>query len=140
MKNSGGVDVEVLARKTVEMLGVAPGQVIWIWANVVSMDFIEALAYHIRARGAFWTLRLNSLALLHRIGMEVPAEYLPLLPEHELRWLDDIDAIIEVRDHGGHLPGVPLERQPDAVATALCQSGHAFGVLAHPLKRQVDVS
>ncbi len=111
MKNSNGVNVEVLARKTVDMLGVGPGQVIWIWANVVSMDFIEALAFHIRERGAFWTLRLNSEPLLHRIGMEVPGEYLPLIPEHELRWLDDIDAIIELRDHGGHIPDVPIERR-----------------------------
>ncbi|MBI4732532.1 MAG: aminopeptidase [Chloroflexi bacterium] len=111
MKNSDGVDVEVLARKTVEVLGVAPGQVIWIWANVVSMDFIEALAFHIRERGAFWTLRLNSEPLLHRIGMDLPAEYLPLIPQHEMRWLDDINAIIELRDHGGHIPDVPIDRR-----------------------------
>jgi aminopeptidase len=111
MKNSAWMDVEMLALKTVEMLGVKPGQVIWIWANIVSMDFIEALAFHIRARGAFWTLRLSSVPLLHRIGLEVPAQYLPLIPEHEMRWLDDIDAIIELRDHGGHIPDVPIARR-----------------------------
>ncbi|MBM3150854.1 MAG: hypothetical protein FJZ96_01395 [Chloroflexi bacterium] len=111
MKNSTGLDVEVLADKTIEALSVSPGQVIWIWANVVSMDFIEALAYRIRARGAFWTLRMNSVPLLQRIGQGVPQEYLGLVPHHELRWLDDVHAIIEVRDHGGHLPDVPLERR-----------------------------
>ena len=34
-----------------------------------------------------------------------------MIPEHELRWLDDIDAIIEVRDHGEHIPDVPLPRR-----------------------------
>jgi leucyl aminopeptidase (aminopeptidase T) len=111
MKNSIEFDVDVLAEKTIEMLAVAPGQTIWIWANVVSMDFIEALAYHIRARGAFWTLRLSSLPLLSRIGHDAPQEYLGLVPLHELRWLDDIDAIIELRDHGGHIPDVPIDRR-----------------------------
>lgn len=104
-------DVELLADKTIEMLGVTPGQVIWIWANVYSMDFIEALAFRIRARGAFWLLRLNSEPLLRRIGQDVPQEYLGLVPEHELRWLDDIDAIVELRDHSGNIPGVALERR-----------------------------
>ena len=111
MKNRAEFDVEVLADKTVEMLAVSPGQVIWIWANVVSMDFIDALAFRIRSRGVFWTLRLNSEPLLRRIGQDVPQEYLGLVPEHELRWLDDMDAIVEVRDHGGHIPNVPLERR-----------------------------
>ncbi len=111
MKNSAKFDVEVLAEKTVEMLAVSPGQVIWIWANVVSLDFIEALAFRIRARGAFWILRLTSEPLLRRIGLEVPEPYLSLIPEHEVRWLDDMDAIIEIQDHGGHIPSVPLERR-----------------------------
>ena len=111
MENSAKFDVEVLADKTVEMLSVTPGQVIWIWANIVSMDFIEALAFRIRARGAYWTLRLTSEPLLRRIGMEVPEPYLSLVPEHEVRWLDDMDAIIEVRDHPSTIPDVPLPRR-----------------------------
>jgi leucyl aminopeptidase (aminopeptidase T) len=111
MKNKAKFDVEVLADKTVEMLAVAPGQVIWIWANVVSLDFIEALAFRIRARGAFWGLRLNSESLLRRIGQDVPQEFLGLVSQHELRWLDDLDAIVEIRDHGGIIPGIPVERR-----------------------------
>jgi leucyl aminopeptidase (aminopeptidase T) len=111
MNDGMGFDVEVLAEKTIAMLGVTPGKVIWIWANVYSMDLIEALAFRIRARGAFWLLRLNSEPLLHRIGQDVSQEYLGLVPEHELRWLDDIDAIVELRDHGGNIPGVALERR-----------------------------
>jgi len=111
MKNSAEFDVEVLAEKTVEMLAVSPGQVIWIWANVYSLDFIEALAFRIRARGAFWTLRLTSEPLLRRIGLEVPEPYLSLIPEHEVRWMDDMDAIIEVRDHPPTIPDVPLPRR-----------------------------
>jgi aminopeptidase len=111
MKNNVGFDVEVLADKTVEMLGVASGQVFWIWANTISMDLIEALAFRIRARGAFWTLRISSEPLMRRIGQNVPQEYLGLVPQHELRWLDDIDAIIEVQDHGGYIPDLPLERR-----------------------------
>jgi hypothetical protein len=87
-----------------EMLGVAPGQVIWIWANVISMDFIEALAFRICARSAYWGLRLNSEPLLRLIGSDDPMEYLGLVPGHELRWLDDMDPIVEVRDHEGVHP------------------------------------
>jgi len=130
MKNSAEFDVEVLADKTVEMLAVAPGQVIWIWANVVSMDFIEALAFRIRARGAFWTLRLSSEPLLRRIGQNVPQEYLGLVPEHELRWLEGVDAIIEVRDHSGHIPDVPLERRKAMAAEwiALMEAAACKGI------------
>jgi leucyl aminopeptidase (aminopeptidase T) len=104
-------DIEILADKTVEMLSVSPGQVIWIWASTYSLDFIEALAYRIRMRGAYWTVRLISERLLHRIGQNVPEEFLPLTPEHELRWLADINAIVEVRDHSGHIPDVALSRR-----------------------------
>lgn len=103
--------IETLADKTIEKLSVSPGQVIWIWANVYSMELIEALAFRIRARGAFWLLRLTTEPLLHRIGMEVPEQYLSLVPEHEIRWLDDIDAIIEIRDHPSAIPDVPLPRR-----------------------------
>ena len=111
MKNNSEFDVEELADKTVEMLRIVPGQVIWIWANIHSLDLIEALAYRIRARGAFWTLRLTSEPLLRRIGLGVPEPYLSLIPEHEMRWLEDIDAIIEVRDHPAMIPDVPLSRR-----------------------------
>jgi aminopeptidase len=104
-------NIEVLASKTVDMLDISPGKVIWIWANAVSLDLIEALAYRIRAGGAFWSLRLTSESLLRRLGLDLPREYLAQVPEHELRWLEDVDAIIEVHDHGGDLPDVPLERR-----------------------------
>jgi aminopeptidase len=41
----------------------------------------------------------------------VPEPYLALVPEHELRWLDDVDAIVEVRDQSGHIPDVPVTRR-----------------------------
>ena len=84
---------------------------IWIWASTHSLDLIEALAFRIRERGAFWTLRLVMEPLMRRIAAEAPEEYLDLVPEHELRWLEDIAAIIEVRDHSGHIPDVPLPRR-----------------------------
>jgi aminopeptidase len=102
---------ETLADKAVDMLGVSPGQVIWIWASTHSLDLLEALAFRIRERGAFWTLRLSMEGLLRRVGQHVPEAYLGLVPQHELRWLDDIDAILEIRDHGGHIPEVPLSRR-----------------------------
>ncbi len=105
------MDIESLAEKAVETLAVAPGQVIWIWASSHSLDFIEALAYHIRARGAFWSIRLIIEPLLQRIGKEVSQEYLGLIPEHELHFLRDVNAIIEVRDHGGYIPGVEISRR-----------------------------
>ena len=111
MEKQTDFDVEVLADKTVEKLKVTTGQVIWIWANVYSLDLIEALAFRIRACGAFWTLRLTSEPLLRRIGINVPEPYLSLVPEHEIRWLDDIDAIIEIRDHPAMIPDVPLPRR-----------------------------
>src|SRR4030067_171878 len=66
-------DVETLAEQAVELLPVAPGQVIWVWASTHSLDLIAALAFHIRKRGAFWTLRLVNEQLLQRIGLEPPA-------------------------------------------------------------------
>jgi len=104
-------DVETLADKTIDMLSVSAGQVIWIWASSYSLDLIEALAFRIRQRGAFWTVRLISEPLLQRIGQEAPEAYLALIPDHEIRWLADVTAIVEVRDHGGYLPGVPLSRR-----------------------------
>jgi len=123
-------DVEVLAEKTIDMLSVSPGQVIEIWANKVSMDLVEALAFRIRARGAFWFLRLSSEPLLQRIGMEVPQEYLGLVPQHEIRWLDDVDAIIELRDHGAHIPDVPIDRRKAMGAEwiALIEAAAAKGI------------
>jgi aminopeptidase len=106
-----GFDTELLADKTIDLLAVSEGQVIWIWATAHSLDLIEALAFRIREHGAFWTLRLTIEPLLLRIGLSVPEPYLGLVPDHELRWLDDIDAIIAVRDHGGHVPDVPLPRR-----------------------------
>ncbi len=103
--------VEALADKTVEMLRVAPGQVISLWASTASLDLLQALAFRIRAHGAFWTTRLIFEPLLQRIGQEVPEQYLPLVPEHELRWMSDISAIVEVRDHGGRVPDVPIARR-----------------------------
>ncbi len=108
---SDAFNVESLAEQTVQMLSVAPGQVIWIWTSTHSLDLLEALAYRIRARGAFWTVRLTMEPLLRRIGEGVTEPYLGLLPEHELRWLDDVDAIVEVRDHSGHIPDVPITRR-----------------------------
>src|SRR4030065_2673816 len=105
------MDAEILAEKTIAELDITPGQVIWIWASTHSLDFIEALAFRIRARGAFWSLRLIMEPLLQRIGKQVPFEYLGLVPEHELRWLKDVDGLIELRDHGGHIPGVEISRR-----------------------------
>jgi len=106
-----GFDIEVLAHLTVDMLSVAPGQVIWVWASTHSLDLVAALAYRIRARGGFWALRLIMEPLLRRIGQGVPEQYLALIPEHEIRWLADVSAIVQVRDHGGHIPDVPLLRR-----------------------------
>ena len=36
-------DVETLAEQAVELLPVAPGQVIWVWASTHSLDLIAAL-------------------------------------------------------------------------------------------------
>ena len=103
--------VETLADKTVEMLALSPGQVVWIWAGTYSLDFVQALAYRVRARGAFWVLRLVMEPLLSRIGQNAPEQYLALIPEHELRWLADIDVIVEVRDFSWHVLDVPLPRR-----------------------------
>jgi aminopeptidase len=121
-------DGGVLADKTIEKLDVRAGQVIWIWANVHSLDLVEELAFRIRTRGAFWLLRLTSEPLLRRIGLEVSEPFLSMIPEHEMRWLDDMDAIIEIRDHPATIPDVPLERRRAMgaewlalIATAACK-------------------
>lgn len=114
MENSdhvGGFDVERLAELVVRDLQVGSGQMLGIWASTHSLDLIEALAYHIRERGAFWTLRLTIESLLERIGKDLPEVHLANVPQHELRWLGDLDAIIEVHDHAGHIPGVTPQRR-----------------------------
>lgn len=111
MSPSTEFDIEKLAEQAVELLPVQPGQVIWVWASTHSLDLIAALAFHIRQRGAFWTLRLVNEQLLVRIGLDLPEQYLSLVPQHELRWMDDIHGIIEVHDHGGHVPGVEIARR-----------------------------
>jgi aminopeptidase len=108
---AGGFDAEHLAELAVQDLDVQPGQVIAIWASTHSLDLIQALAYRIRARGASWTLRLVMEGLLERIGLYLPEEHLANVPVHELRWLNDLDAIIDVRDHGAHVTGVSPGRR-----------------------------
>ncbi len=104
-------DVEVLADKVIELLGVQEKQVFWIWASTHSLDLIEALAYRIRTKGAFWSAKLVFESLLQRLGKSAPSEYLARIPEHELRWLADITAIIEINDHGGYVPGIDPARR-----------------------------
>jgi hypothetical protein len=55
------MDIEALAVRTIERLGVSQGQVISIWVSTHSLDFIASLAFQIKARGAFYTLRPNLL-------------------------------------------------------------------------------
>lgn len=104
-------DTELLAEKIMDMLTISEGQVIWIWASTSSQELIDALAYRIRAKGAFWILRLTSEKLLKRIGQSVPKEYLSIIPNHELCWLKDVNTIIEVQDHSGSIPDVSLIRR-----------------------------
>ena len=108
---AGSVYAESLAAKTIDLLRPEPGQVIMIWASTHSLDLIEALAFGIRVRGAFWTLRLVMEPLLRSLGLQAPEPYLGLVPAHELRWLADVDTIVSVRDHGGHVPDVPVSRR-----------------------------
>src|SRR4030042_6798887 len=138
------MDDETLAQKTIENLSITPGQGIWIGASTHSLDFIEALAFRIRARGAFWSLRLIMEPLLQRIGKQVPFEYLGLVPEHELRWLKDVDVLIEVRDHGGHIPGVEISRRRAMTAegVALLDEADRIGckhfTVIHPTQALAD--
>jgi leucyl aminopeptidase (aminopeptidase T) len=131
-------DVERLAELVVRDLRISPGQVIGIWASTHSIKLIEALAYHIRACGASWTLRLIMEDLLQRIGQQLPEEHLALVPAHELGWLKDMDALIEVRDHGGHIEGVsPARRRAmSAEWIALIDEAERLGLrrlkLIHP--------
>src|SRR4030066_783449 len=138
------MDAEILAEKTIAELDITPGQGIWIWASTHSLDFFEALAFRIRERGAFWSLRIIIEPLLKRIGMEAPQEYLGLVPGHELRWLKDIDAIIEVHDHGGHIPGVEISRRRAMTAEwiALLDEADRIGckrfTVIHPTQALAD--
>ncbi len=104
-------DVEILADKVIELLGVQEKQVFWIWASTHSLDLIEALACRIRSRGAFWSLKLVFESLLQKIGQSAPQEYLGILSGHELRWLADATAIVEIHDRGGYVPGVEPGRR-----------------------------
>ncbi len=111
MDGAADFDVEILADKVIELLGVQEKQVFWIWASTHSLDLIGALAYRIRSRGAFWSLKLVIESLLRRVGKSTPEEYLGLIPEHELRWLADVTAIVEIHDHGGFIHGVEPGRR-----------------------------
>jgi len=147
MSENGSADafeVETLADKTIDSLSLQPGRVIWIWASTHSLDLIEALAYRIRARGAFRALRLTMESLLQRIGMDLPEPYLAIVPEHELRWLDDVDAIVEVRDHSGYLPDVALLRRRGCwrvhVLNPTPALAAAFGLSVEALRRRVRLA
>jgi len=122
-------DIEMLADKTMETLNIAPGKVVWIWAGTKSIDFIEALAYRIRRQGAFWTLRLTSGRLSEMVARNLPDEYLSLVPGHELKWLSDIDMIVEVRDQGSQMQDIPLSRRRAMAAEwiALVDEAHRLG-------------
>ncbi len=130
MNDPGEFDVEILAEKVIELLGVQEKQVFWIWASTHSLDLIEALGYRIRARGAFWSVKLIFETLLQKIGKSAPQEYLGLIPDHELRWLADITAIVEIRDHGGFVPGVEPGRRKALAAEwlALIEAARQQGV------------
>ncbi len=111
MNDPDEFDVEILADKVIELLGVQEKQVFWIWASTHSLDLIEALGYRIRARGAFWSLKLVFEGLLQKIGKSAPQEYLGLIPDHEVRWLADVTAIVEIHDHGRFVPEVEPGRR-----------------------------
>jgi len=119
-------DVDVLANRAVGRLSVAAGQVIWIWPAAIPGAGGGPRLSHPRA-GAFWTLRLIMEPLLRRVGQEVPEPYLGLVPGHELRWLADVDAIVEVRDHGTDIPGVPLLRRRAMAAEWIASSTRPIG-------------
>jgi leucyl aminopeptidase (aminopeptidase T) len=103
---------EVLARAALDTLNVKAGDIIWIWASTHSLDLIEELALGIRLRGAYWSLKLVTESLLERVCREAPDEYLGQIPHHELRWLKDMTAVIEIQDHGGQVRGAdPLRRR-----------------------------
>jgi aminopeptidase len=130
MDDETDFDVEILADKVIQLLRVQEKQVFWIWASTHSLDLVEALGYRIRSRGAFWSLKLVFESLLQQIGKSAPQEYLGIIPEHELRWLADTTAIIEIHDHGSYVPGIDLARRRAMVAewVALIDAARKLGV------------
>ncbi len=130
MIDPGEFDVEILADKVIELLKVQEKQVFWIWASTHSLDLVEALAYRIRSQGAFWSLKLVFESLLQKIGKTAPQEYLGLIPGHELHWLADVNAIVEIHDHGGYVPGVEPGRRKALAAEwiALIDAARQQGV------------
>ncbi|MDP2859026.1 MAG: aminopeptidase [Bacillota bacterium] len=134
---------EVLARAALDTLNVKTGDIIWIWASTHSLDLIEELALGIRLRGAYWSLKLVMESLLERVWREAPDEYLGQIPHHELRWLKDMTAVIEIQDHGGQVRGAdPLRRRRMAAEwiALINEIGHSEVQIQSPLGHDLRLS
>ncbi|OUM98973.1 MAG: hypothetical protein BAA04_00305 [Firmicutes bacterium ZCTH02-B6] len=123
------VDFRPIADKIVTTcLRVRPGEVIQIGGGVHNFAFVGALAAAVRRAGAFAELNVTSDDLQLETLTTVPLEYLQQVPQHRLRWLEHVDALIvtdSVADPRLAM-SVPEERRRAAEAAAEAVQRHIF--------------
>jgi len=108
--------------------GVRPGQVVQIGGGIHNFGFLSAVAAAVRRAGAFPELNVTSDDLQVEMLTTTPLEHLRALPEHRLRWLEDVDVIIatDAVENPQKAESVPEERRLAALAAAKAMERHIF--------------
>src|SRR5690606_35320786 len=108
--------------------GVRPGQVVQIGGGIHNFGFLAAVAAAVRRAGAFPELNVTSDDLQVEMLTTTPLEHLRALPEHRLRWLEDVDVIIatDAVENPQKAESVPEERRLAALAAAKAMERHIF--------------
>jgi len=91
------VDMEEVAEKIVKKcMRVRDNEVILINGGIHNFELVENIAVDVRKAGAFPVVMARTDRLEKRIIEEVDIEYLERTKEYYLRWLEDIDGLINV--------------------------------------------
>ncbi|MCL6451731.1 MAG: aminopeptidase [Acetobacteraceae bacterium] len=91
------VSSDSIARRIVRTcMRVRPGEVIMLSGGVHNFELVEDLAVNIRRAGAFPVITVTSDRLTHRLVSELDVNTLREVPSYLLRWLDEVNGIIDV--------------------------------------------
>jgi len=90
-------------------LKIKPQEVVLIRGGYLALPFLEELVITTFKNGAFAELDFTTNNIYRRRILDVPEEYLSVTPKHLLRWIEDVDCIINV---GGDLKSAILATIP----------------------------
>lgn len=92
---TGPRQYDEIAEKIVKIcMPIRQGDVVMVQGGHHNFDFLAAIGLAVRKVGAFPEIRVNSDEYYLRTLTEVPDLFLQQTPDHQMRWLDDVDAII----------------------------------------------